>query len=105
MRAVAEISWWASSMPVSQAGRPSQLITGSADPNAPAAATVTVQGLSGEGSMADSVDLSGSDSGIVSETIGTARSGDVAVHAKAVSLTDGAVIQTGTPITQGREGM
>ena len=93
-----------SSRPVSQAGRPLQLITGSADPNAPAAATVTVQGLSGEGSMADSVDLSGSGSGIVSDTIGAARSGDVAVHAKTVILTDGAVIQTGTSLNTGAGG-
>jgi hypothetical protein len=70
--------------------------TGSADLNAPAAATVTVQGLQGAGSMADSVALSGFGSGIVSETLGTARSGDVAVHAKTVSLMDEAVIQTGT---------
>ncbi|UVT21379.1 MAG: filamentous hemagglutinin N-terminal domain-containing protein [Nitrospira sp.] len=78
--------------------------TGSADPNAPAAATVKVQGLSGAGSMADSVDLSGSNSGIVSDTIGTARSGDVAVHAKTVILREGAVIQTGTSINTGAGG-
>ena len=71
-------------------------LTGSADPNAPAAATVTVQGLQGAGSMADSVALSGSGSGIVSDTRGTARAGDVTVDAKTISLTDGAVIQTGT---------
>jgi filamentous hemagglutinin family protein len=71
-------------------------ITGSADPNAPAAATVTVQGLGDQGSMAESVDLSGLGSGIVSETNGGARSGDVAVHAKTVILTEEAVIQTGT---------
>ncbi len=41
-------------------------ITGSADPNAPAAATVTVQGLNGR--MASSVALSGIGSGIISET-------------------------------------
>ena len=69
-------------------------LTGSADPNAPAAATVTVQGLNGL--MADFVDLSGPGSGIVSETTGSARSGHVTVEANRVSLTDGAVIQTGT---------
>jgi large exoprotein involved in heme utilization and adhesion len=78
--------------------------TGSADLNAPAAATVMVQGLGGAGSMADSVDLSGFGSGIVSETLGTARSGDVAVHAKTVSLKGGAVIQTGTPSNTGAGG-
>ena len=78
--------------------------TGSADPNAPAAATVTVQGLLGVGSMADSVALSGSGSGIVSDTQGTARSGDVAVHAKTVILTEGAVIQTGSSFNTGPGG-
>lgn len=68
-------------------------LTGSADPNAPAAATVTVQGLNGR--MADSVALSGPGSGIVSETTGGARSGHVTVESNSVSLTDGAVIQTG----------
>ncbi|MBH0179651.1 MAG: filamentous hemagglutinin N-terminal domain-containing protein [Nitrospira sp.] len=79
-------------------------ITGSADPNAPAAATVTVQGLSGTGSLADAVSLSGTDSGIVSDTIGTARSGDVSVHAKVITLRDGAVIQTGTSVNTGAGG-
>ncbi|UVT14835.1 MAG: filamentous hemagglutinin N-terminal domain-containing protein [Nitrospira sp.] len=78
--------------------------TGSADPNAPAAATVKVHGLSGAGSMADSIDLSGSDSGIVSDTIGAARSGDVAVHARTVMLKEGAAIQTGTSINTGAGG-
>ena len=54
--------------------------------------------------MADSVALSGSGSGIVSDTNGTARSGDVAVHAKTVILTEGAVIQTGTLDNTGAGG-
>ena len=78
--------------------------TASADPNAPAAATVTVQGLQRAGSMADSVALSGLGSGIVSETFSSARSGVVEVHAKTVSLTDGAVIQTGTSSNTGAGG-
>ena len=41
---------------------------------------------------------------IVSDTIGTARSGDVAVHAKTVILREGAVIQTGTSIKTGAGG-
>jgi filamentous hemagglutinin family protein len=69
-------------------------LTGSATPNAPEAATVTVQGL-GE-LKAVSVALSGFGSGIVSETTGSARSGHVTVESSAVSLTDGAVLQTGT---------
>ena len=68
-------------------------LTGSGDPNAPSAATVTVQGLNGR--MADSVTLSGPGSGIVSETTGGARSGHVTVESNSVSLIDGAVIQTG----------
>ncbi len=46
------------------------------------------------GSKADSVDLSGG-TGIVSGTIGKGRSGDVTMHAKTVSLMDGAVIKVG----------
>jgi filamentous hemagglutinin family protein len=79
-------------------------ITGSADPNAPKAATITMQGMSGAGSPADSIDISGTDSGIVSDTIGTAHSGDVAVHARTITLREGAVIQTGTSINTGAGG-
>ena len=80
--------------------------TASGDPNAPAGASVTLQGLQGAGSMADSVALSGLDSGIVSESsgAGTVRAGDVAVHAKTVSLRDGAVIQAGNLSTTGAGG-
>ena len=67
-------------------------------------ATVTVQGLQGAGSMADSVALSGFGSRIVTDTIGQGQTGDVAVHAKTVSLTDRAVIQAGTPSTPGAGG-
>lgn len=79
--------------------------TGNADPNAPAAATVTVQGLSGAGSMADSVEVSGSGSGLLSDTqVAAVRSGDVALHARTVRLTDRAVIQTGTSFNSGAGG-
>jgi filamentous hemagglutinin family protein len=57
--------------------------------------SITVQGLQGNGSPADSLILDRS--GIVSETGGTGRLGDIEVHAKTVSLTNGAVIQAGTP--------
>jgi filamentous hemagglutinin family protein len=70
--------------------------TNNSDINAQPGPTLTVQGLEGAGSLADSVVLLGSGSGIVSDTQGFASSGDVAVHAKTVSLTDGAVIQAGT---------
>jgi len=80
-------------------------LSGSADSNASEAATVTVQGLGDPGSMADSVALSGLGSGIVSDTQGLASAGDVAVHAKSVILTDGAAIQSGTPLTSGAGGI
>jgi filamentous hemagglutinin family protein len=81
-------------------------LTSSGDPNAPAGASVTVQGLQGAGSMADSVTLSGLGSGIISDAQGhgTVSAGDVTVHAKTVSLTDGAVIQSGTQDTTGAGG-
>ena len=81
-------------------------LTTSNEDNAPAGGRVTVQGLQGAGSMADSVVLSGLGSGIISDAQGadTVRAGDVAVHAKTVSLTDGAVIQTGTLDTTGAGG-
>ncbi|TKB59021.1 MAG: filamentous hemagglutinin N-terminal domain-containing protein [Nitrospira sp.] len=80
-------------------------LSGSTDSNASEAATVTVQGLGDPGSMADSVALSGLGSGIVSDTQGLASAGDVAVHAKTVILTDGAAIQSGTPLTSGAGGI
>lgn len=70
--------------------------TNNADINAQPGPTLTVQGLQGAGSMADSVSLSGVSSGIVSDSFGAARAGDVAVHAKTISLADSAVIQAGT---------
>jgi len=79
-------------------------VTGSTDDNAQPGPTVTVQGLQGAGSMADSIILSGLGSGIVSDSIGTARAGDIAVQAKTISLTDGAVIQAGTPTTSAAGG-
>ena len=65
---------------------------------------LTVQGLEGAGSMAESVVLSGLGSGIISDSSGTARAGDIAVQAKTVSLEDGAVIQAGTTITPAAGG-
>ena len=81
-------------------------LTTSGDPNAQAGATVTVQGLQGAGSKADSVALSGLGSGIVSDAGGadTVSAGDVAVHAKTISMTDGAVIQAGTVDTTAAGG-
>lgn len=81
-------------------------LTFSNEDNAPAGGSVTVQGLSGEGNMADSVALSGLGSGVVSDAqgAGTISAGDVTVHAKSVILTDGAVIQSGTLDTTGAGG-
>ena len=71
-------------------------LTGSSGPIGGAGGTVTLQGLQGDGGMAESVDLSGLGSGILSDTSGAPRSGDVVVHAKSVSLTDGGCIR---PVT------
>jgi filamentous hemagglutinin family protein len=80
------------------AGATIKTLTITGDPNAPAGASVTVQGLGAPGDMADSVALSGLGSGIVSDAQGadTVSAGDVSVHAKSIILTDGAVIQAGT---------
>jgi filamentous hemagglutinin family protein len=70
-----------------------------------AGSPLTVQGLQGMGSRADSVILSGPGSGIISDsTGGTTRAGDVAVHAKSLTMADGAVIQAGTIITTAAGG-
>ena len=81
-------------------------LTFSNEDNAPAGGSVTVQGLQGAGSMADSVALSGLGSGIVSDAqgAGTISAGDVTVHAKTIRLADGAVIQSGTLDTTGAGG-
>lgn len=78
--------------------------TDSASSTDSAGGTLTVQGLEGTGSKADSIILTGSNSGIISETFGIARLGDIVVQAKTVSLTKGAVIKAGTPIDTGTAG-
>ena len=73
--------------------------------SAQAGPPLTVQGLQGVGSMADSVVLSGFGSGIISDsTGGTARAGDVALHARSLTVADGAVIQAGTTVTTATAG-
>lgn len=67
-----------------------------AAPLAGAGGTVAVQGLQGAEGQADSLTLAGQDSGIRSTAFGEGRLGDIAVRAKTVSLTDGAVIQAGS---------
>jgi len=78
--------------------------TFSSDLDAGAAGTVTVQGLQGAGSKADSLTLAGQGSGIISDSFGPARPGGIEVRAKTVSLTDNAVIQAGTPSDTGTTG-
>ena len=73
-------------------------------PDVPQGPTLTVQGLSGKGSRADSIVLSGFGSGIVSDSTGAGHAGDVALHAKAINMTDGAVIQGGAPNTTAAGG-
>lgn len=72
--------------------------------SAQAGPTLTLQGLQGAGKMADSVVVSGLGSGIISESSGTGRAGDIAVHAMTVSLADEAVIQAGTLATSAAGG-
>jgi filamentous hemagglutinin family protein len=79
-------------------------LTVSGDLNAQPGPSLTVRGVQGAGARADSVLLSGSGSGIVSDSFGTARAGDIAVHAKTTNLTEGAVIQAGTPSTTAAGG-
>ena len=75
------------------------------DPTAAAGGTITVQGLPGAvESKAASLTLTGQGSGIISETSGLARLGDIAVHAKTVNLTDEAVIKAGSPGDPGTAG-
>jgi filamentous hemagglutinin family protein len=67
--------------------------------------TVTVQGLEGAGSKADSIFLSGPKSGIIFSVFGDdARLSDITLHAKTVSLADEAVIQAGASDIPGTAG-
>ena len=67
-----------------------------ADPLAGAGGSITVEGLQGAGSKADSLTLAGARSRINSESFGTARLGDITVYAKTVNLMDSAEIQAGS---------
>jgi hypothetical protein len=70
-----------------------------ADPNAQPGPSLTVQGLQGSGSKADSVVLSGS--GIKTESTGLARAGDISMHTKSLTITNGAAIEMVTSGTGG----
>ena len=66
--------------------------------------TITVQGLSGGGSLANTVRLTDFRSGIMTDSFGNAPPGDIVIHAKAVSLTNGAVIEGGTRLSEATGG-
>ncbi len=72
-----------------------------ADPNALSGPLLTIQGLQGAGSKADSIVLSGSGSGIKSESTGLARAGDIAMHTRSLAMTNGAAIEMVTSGTGG----
>jgi len=72
-----------------------------ADPNAQPGPSLAIQGLQGAGSKADSIVLSGSGSGIKSESTGLARAGNIAMHTKSLAMTNGAAIEVVTSGTGG----
>jgi filamentous hemagglutinin family protein len=72
--------------------------TSSENLNPAAGGTVTVQGLDGSGSMASSVLLSGLNTGIVSDSI-QGLSGDITVQAGNLTITDGAQLSIGSPLS------
>jgi filamentous hemagglutinin family protein len=65
---------------------------------------ITIRGLNGDGSKADTLTLTGVRSGILQDTYGTASAGDIAVYAKTVNMTEEAVIEGGTRDGQGTGG-
>ena len=70
-------------------------VTNFSSPEGTAGGSITVQGLEGTGNPANSLTLDRS--GIITQTGGTGRLGDIEVTAKTVRLTNEAVIQAGTP--------
>jgi large exoprotein involved in heme utilization and adhesion len=65
---------------------------------------ITVQGLQGSESKAASLILEGSGSGITATSFGTGKLGDIEVHAETLRMTDGAVIESGTPLDTASAG-
>jgi len=72
--------------------------------NAPAGGNLTVQGLDGEGSKANSLTLTGLGSSISSGTVGSGTPGDILLKAKTVSLMDNAQIEAGSSLGNGTGG-
>ncbi len=65
---------------------------------------ITVQGLQGAGSKAASLILEGSRSGITATSFGTGKLGDIEVQSETLRMTDGARIQSGTPLDTASAG-
>ena len=65
--------------------------------------TVTVRGLTGPESMADSVLLSGESTRIVSESV-LGLPGDLTLNAETLTITNGAVVSAGSPLSTGPAG-
>jgi large exoprotein involved in heme utilization and adhesion len=70
----------------------------------PVGGTITVQGLQGSGSKANSLTLEGPGTALKSEAFGGGRLGKIEVHAKTVNLMDGAAIKAGTPLDTATAG-
>jgi filamentous hemagglutinin family protein len=77
--------------------------TSSTEVGAAAGGTVTVQGLAGPGSMASSVLLSGPNTGMVSNS-NAGVPGEITVNAGTLTITNGAAIAAGSPISTGPGG-
>src|SRR5262249_47332218 len=71
---------------------------------APAGGKITVQGLQGSGSKADSLILEGPGTGLKTEAQGGGLLGNIEVDAKTINLMEGAVIQAGSPQTTATAG-
>jgi len=79
--------------------------TESLNPNPDAVGLLTIHGLAGAQSKADSVTLSGLETGILYDSTGSATLGEITVLAKTIRLSDGAVIRAGgTPGLPGTAG-
>jgi filamentous hemagglutinin family protein len=69
------------------------------------AGNITVQGLGGDRSKADSLTIEGLRSGITTDSFGLGRPGEIEVHANRVSLIEGAVIEGGSQQGDGTGGI
>jgi filamentous hemagglutinin family protein len=84
-----------------------QSITAFSGDNPPVGGKITVQGLPEPGNpvtKANSLILDGPGTGLKTVALGGGHLGDIEVHAKTVSLMDGAVIQAGSPVDTATAG-